>query len=122
MTFTCVCLYCDKDFPAERSTAKFCQPAHRVAFARDKMKKKDAKIAELSTGVAKVEDLKELPKEAEKNFDPKFIPNWKRIGLKSKEDAVLNAIGELVKKKSSLHRLGLTDKVTIIWKGKTIEI
>ena len=49
-------------------------------------------------------------------------PNWKRIGLKSANDAILLAIGEITKNAKALKKLGLMDKITLIWKGKVIEI
>ena len=51
-----------------------------------------------------------------------FTPNWKRLGLKSTDDAILLAIGEITKNAKALKKLGLTSVITLIWKGKVVEI
>lgn len=50
------------------------------------------------------------------------VPNWKRLGLKSADDAVLNAIGEIKKNEKAIKKCGLNNVITLIWKGKAIEI
>ena len=51
-----------------------------------------------------------------------FVSNWKRLGLKSADDAVLLALGEIKKNEKAIKRLGLTKTITFIWKGGVIEI
>lgn len=51
-----------------------------------------------------------------------FVPNWQRIGLKSADDAVLLAIGEIKKNEKAIKKCGLMNKITLIWKGRVIEI
>ena len=51
-----------------------------------------------------------------------FTPNWKRIGLKSADDAVLLAMGEIKKNEKAIKKCGLNNTIVLIWKNKVIEI
>ncbi len=120
MSFTCTCIQCNANFEAKRSTAKFCKPAHRVAFKRAKDQKKEGQIKKLAKkvteGVPKVEIKDEvvipLFKEKEEKFerDRGFVPNWKRAGFKSKDEAMVKAI-------SDIAGLGYPNTL-ILWKGE----
>ena len=113
------CKNCNKEFKSSRPQSKFCSANCRVTFGRSKIQKKEDKVIELTDRGDR--PIIETP--ATSNPDKKkFIPNWKRSGFKSKEDAVLHAIGMLMEKSKALKKHGLTDSVKIIWKDKVIEI
>ncbi|MDD5006691.1 MAG: hypothetical protein PHS33_09360 [Candidatus Omnitrophica bacterium] len=51
-----------------------------------------------------------------------FIPNWKRNGFESGDQAIEYAIGKIIEQKKTLKKVGLTDEIILNWKGKTIRI
>lgn len=70
----------------------------------------------------KSKDLEVKSKEIDYSPSAGFVPNWKKAGFKNKEEGVLYALGLLMKNASNLKKIGLTDTVTIIWKGRVIRI
>jgi hypothetical protein len=70
------CKECHKEFEPSRADAMFDTVACRVAFNRNTKRNK---------GDESVTD----------NVTDNFIPNWKRIGLKSKDEAISKALADL---------------------------
>lgn len=120
--FNCTCIQCNANFSAQRSTAKFCSAKCRVTYARTSIEKRDAKaeeIAEAQRIQAENRVAEEVKPEIE---DPDFTPNWKRSGFKNAEEGRLYAIGKIIQNKVNLKKLGLSNELIIIYKGRTLII
>ena len=114
------CLYCQKEFEAKRSTARFDTDVCRVAYSRvgvsvtkdvpvSVTKTEDSVTKEVSVTVS-VTEKKELKftdepiEERVKSYrdlypDSTFVPNWVAHGFASKEEAIRNALMEVQKNK-----------------------
>ena len=109
--FNCNCINCNAKFTAKRSTAKFCETKCRVAWARARQDKKEDVIDKV------VSAPKKIRKKSRKVSSDVL---WKRNGFKSKEEAMLYAIGKLIENKK-IRSAGL-DEPVVVWRRKVIKL
>ena len=94
--FTCTCI-CGIEFKSRYSTSKYHTDTCRKKYVREREKRKKEQVKKFSKRKG---DLKKVKIEIEtkttylKKGD-KFIPNWKRHGFKSKEEAMIKIIGDI---------------------------
>jgi hypothetical protein len=125
------CLFCNGSFDSERPQSKFCSGKCRVNYSRQSQGKKAEVLKKITKEeVKKVEEIKveiqaEVSCEANlQSSDSSFIPNWKRNGFNSKEEAMIKAINDVIASRGILKKKGLDagSGATITWQGYTIKI
>lgn len=89
------CSVCGKEFEAERSTARFCSGSCKLKSHRG--------ISVTSTPLSVTKDVTVTPVSVTEQISvtdirPSFMPNWKRNGFKTKEEAMKFAIALTIKR------------------------
>jgi len=120
--FNLICSQCGKKFQSPVSRSRFCSPACRVKYFRSQ-KKKGEEVTKLAVkGVRDSKGEKITVKTSFRSVDKTFVPNWKRNGFKSKEEAMGHIIDCLFKNKKRILNAGVTDEVVFTYQNRVIRL
>lgn len=104
---------CNKEFEAQRSTAKFCSAVcrvlnNRVSVTTEGLSVTDrVSVTEDNGQVSATDNVEEVVMKLSTQ-ESAFIPNWKRLGLKTKEEGMKHVMDYLKKQHARISAMGFT--------------
>lgn len=106
MKYKHLCKQCLKEFNTEKPKSSFCSHSCRIKFYNQvKAKGEEIKSAISNEECVVIDEVEVELKPSKLPKTNEFIPNWKRIGLGSVEEAFIHILGKLKKnEKRILHK------------------
>lgn len=106
------CKQCNNEFKPVRSTARYCTPKCRklafLAFSKDEGISVPSLSVPVDNGQVSATDNVEEVVEKLSTQESTFTPNWKRLGLKSKEEGMKHVMDYLKKQHARISAMGFT--------------
>lgn len=125
------CYHCNKDFTSARKDTRFCSNKCRTAYFRNTKKVEISKLSVTSVTDNSVTDNSPVTDQPQAvtpsqtvtlKEDVTFIPNWKRLGLKSKDEAIACALAALQQNRKSILKHSIDKEAVFFVKGRMFKL